>query len=59
MDKKKIYSKWFLVPSMTIFTVMFVIPLLLSLFFSLTVWNFDGFTFCGIDNLSCSFRSSP
>ena len=44
MDKKKIYSKWFLIPSMTVFTVMFVIPLILSLFFSLTVWNFDGFT---------------
>ena len=56
MDKKKIYSKWFLVPSMTIFTVMFVIPLLLSLFFSLTVWNFDGFTFCGIDNFVMFFQ---
>ena len=41
---------------MTVFTVMFVIPLILSLFFSLTVWNFDGFTFCGIDNFIMFFE---
>ncbi len=56
MDKKKIYSTWFLVPSMTVFTVIFVIPLLLSLFFSLTVWNFDGFEFCGFDNFIMFFE---
>lgn len=56
MDKKKIYSIWFLVPAMAVFTVMFVIPLVLSLFFSLTVWNFDGFEFCGIDNFIMFFE---
>ena len=34
MDKKKIYSTWFLVPAMAVFTVFFLIPLLLSLYFS-------------------------
>lgn len=56
MNKKKTYSMWFIVPSMTVFTVIFVIPLLLSLFFSLTVWDFDGFTFCGIDNFIMFFQ---
>ena len=45
MDKKKIYSTWFLVPAMAVFTVFFLIPLLLSLYFSLTIWNFDEVKF--------------
>ena len=50
MNKKKTYSTWFLVPAMLIFTVLFLVPMALSLFFSLTVWNFNGFEFCGFDN---------
>ncbi|PHV70254.1 ABC transporter [Sporanaerobium hydrogeniformans] len=50
MDKKKIYSNWFLVPAMTIFIVMFLVPMVISLFFSLTVWNFRDYTFVGLDN---------
>lgn len=50
MNKKKIYSTWFLVPAMIIFTIFFIVPMVLSLFFSMTVWNFNGFEFCGLDN---------
>lgn len=50
MNKKKIYSFWFLMPALIIFTIFFIVPMVLSLFFSLTVWNFNGFKFCGIDN---------
>lgn len=58
MDKKKVYSTWFLVPSLVVFIILFIIPMILSLFFSLTVWNFDGFTFCGLDNFKM-FLTEP
>lgn len=55
MDKKKIYSTWFLVPALLIFTVLFIIPMVVSLFFSLTVWNFKDFRFVGFDNFKMFF----
>ena len=55
MNKKKIYSLWFLVPALTIFLVFFIIPMVISLFFSLTVWDFEKFTFVGLDNLKMFF----
>ena len=59
MDKKKIYSTWFLVPAMAVFTVFFLIPLLLSLYFSLTIWNFDEVKFCGLQNFKMFFSERP
>ena len=50
MDKKSQYSIWFLFPAMSIFIIFFIIPMLMSLFFSMTVWNFDNYTFVGLDN---------
>lgn len=50
MKKRNIYSGWFMVPTMIIFTTLFLIPLASSLFFSLTVWNFKDFTFVGLEN---------
>lgn len=50
MDKKKIYSNWFLVPGLSIFVIMFIVPMIASVFFSLTVWNFKEYTFVGLDN---------
>lgn len=58
MNKKKIYSNWFLVPALVVFICFFMIPMVLSLFFSLTVWNFNGFRFCGIDNFIMFFQES-
>ena len=55
MNRKKIYSNWFMMPAMVIFTIFFLIPTVISLFFSLTVWNFDSFTFCGLDNYRTFF----
>ncbi|GKH33306.1 sugar ABC transporter permease [Muricomes sp. OA1] len=55
MNKKKIYSLWFLVPALTIFLVFFIIPMVISLFFSLTVWDFEKFTFVGLDNFKMFF----
>ena len=50
MDKKSQYSIWFLFPAMSIFIIFFIIPMLMSLYFSMTVWNFDNYTFVGLDN---------
>lgn len=58
MNKKKIYSVWFLMPALIVFVALFIIPMLLSVYFSMTVWNFDGFTFCGFDNF-VMFVSEP
>lgn len=55
MNKKKIYSTWFLVPAVVIFMVFFIIPMVTSLFFSLTVWDLKDFTFCGLDNFKTFF----
>lgn len=55
MNKKKIYSTWFLLPSLVIFLIFFIIPMVTSLFFSLTVWNFDDFTFVGLENFKMFF----
>lgn len=58
MDKKKIYSNWFIVPAMAIFTVFFLLPMVISFFFSMTVWDFNSFTFCGLDNFKTFFMDS-
>lgn len=58
MDKKRIYSTWFLMPALAVFTVFFIVPMLLSFYFSLTVWNFDSVEFCGLDNFKM-FLTEP
>jgi raffinose/stachyose/melibiose transport system permease protein len=58
MDKKKIYSLWFLLPAMLIFIIFFIIPTTASLYFSLTVWNFDTSKFCGLDNYKMFFHEN-
>lgn len=55
MNKKKIYSTWFLVPAIVIFMLFFIIPMVSSLFFSLTVWDLKDFTFVGLDNFKTFF----
>lgn len=55
MNKKKIYTLWFLLPSTLIFGIFFLIPLMTSLFYSLTVWDFKSYTFVGLDNFKMFF----
>lgn len=50
MNKKKMYSLWFVVPSFIIFSTFFLIPQLISVGYSFTVWNFDSVKFTGWDN---------
>ena len=56
MYKKKMYSYTFLIPAGIIFTIFFLIPILISFYYSLTVWNFDSATFCGLDNYIVLFE---
>ena len=41
-----IYPVWFVLPSLVIFAVFFLWPIVTSLYYSLTVWNFDTAKFC-------------
>ena len=50
MTKKKMYSYGFIIPAAVIFTVFFLIPTIISFYYSMTVWNFDSARFCGLDN---------
>lgn len=55
MNKKKIYTMWFMAPAILIFGIFFLIPLVTSLFYSLTVWDFKSYTFVGLDNFKMFF----
>lgn len=52
MKQKKRYSGWFLIPSMTIFFTLFLLPMAISFYFSLTVWSFTDVTFAGLTNFT-------
>ncbi len=53
---KKLYSPWFLVPVGAIFFVLFLLPTLMSFFFSMTTWTLTYWKFTGFDNLRMFFR---
>jgi raffinose/stachyose/melibiose transport system permease protein len=44
------YPYWFYLPAAVIYTGLFLVPTFASFFFSLTRWNFNSFTFIGLDN---------
>ena len=50
MKIKKRYSGWFLAPTMIVFITLVIIPLVISFYFSLTVWSFTDVTFVGLEN---------
>lgn len=55
-DKKKnMYPFWFVIPSLIIFCVFFLWPIVTSLYYSLTVWNFETARFTGLDNYKLFF----
>ena len=53
--EKSLYPLWFLAPSLIIFGIFFLWPIISSLYYSLTVWNFDTASFCGLDNYKLFF----
>lgn len=56
MNRNKMYSYGFLVPAGAVFAVFFIIPTIISFYYSMTVWNFDSAAFCGLDNYKMMFK---
>lgn len=50
MKTKKVYSTWFLVPAMVVFGVFFLIPVVISFYFSMYNWTFTEMSWCGLKN---------
>ena len=48
--RKNIYSIWFLAPAIVVFGALFILPTVISLFFSMTVWNLKTWRFVGLEN---------
>jgi raffinose/stachyose/melibiose transport system permease protein len=53
--KSKIYNPWFILPLSVIFAVLFIIPTVISFYFSLTVWSLAEFRFIGFYNYKTFF----
>jgi len=53
--RSKIYNKWFILPLLIIFTVFFIVPTIISFFFSFTVWSFSEIRFVGLYNFRTFF----
>lgn len=53
---QRMYSYWFYLPGVTIFIIFFLIPTLLSFYFSLTRWTLFNSTFIGLENYQMFFR---
>lgn len=58
MRKNKIYHVGFIIPLLVVFTVFFIVPMVVSLYFSLTVWSFDSAKFCGLKNYITFFTTN-
>jgi raffinose/stachyose/melibiose transport system permease protein len=52
------YPYWFLVPAVLIYGGLFLLPTLISLFFSMTRWTLTNWYFIGFDNFA-TFFSEP
>ena len=48
--RKNIYSIWFLAPAIVVFGALFILPTVISLFFSMTVWDLKTWRFVGLEN---------
>jgi raffinose/stachyose/melibiose transport system permease protein len=53
--KYRIYNRWFLTPLLVIYTVLFIVPTIISFYFSLTVWTLTDFRFVGLYNYKTFF----
>lgn len=58
MSKAQKYSVWYILPALTVFTVLFIVPMIISVFFSMTVWSFADFRFVGMQNYKMFFEDS-
>ncbi len=58
LNVAKSYPSWFYAPAAIIYAVLFLLPTLLSFFFSLTRWSLFDWQFIGFDNFA-QFFSEP
>ena len=49
------YSSWFYVPAGVIYTVIFIVPTVMSFYFALTRWSLFEAKFTGLDNFKQFF----
>jgi raffinose/stachyose/melibiose transport system permease protein len=54
--RKSTYPGWFILPAAIIYTVLFLLPTLSSLYFSLTRWTLFDSVFIGLENFAQFFR---
>lgn len=47
---KQMHPYSYLIPALLIYGVLFIVPTLMSFFFSMTVWTLKDFSFVGLDN---------
>lgn len=55
---KKTYSYYYLLPALVIYIVLFILPTVMSLFFSLTRWTLFDWKFIGFNNFVTFFQES-
>ena len=54
--RRGIYPYWFYLPAAIIFTIFFLIPTIVSLYFSFTRWDLFTSTWIGLDNYVLFFN---
>jgi raffinose/stachyose/melibiose transport system permease protein len=58
MEQKSPYPYWFVAPAAVIYTALFLVPTVASLWFSLTRWDLFSATYIGLENFR-QFFSEP
>jgi raffinose/stachyose/melibiose transport system permease protein len=53
---KRTYSYWFLLPAAIIYFVIFILPTIMSFFFSMTRWTLTDWEFIGFENFITFFQ---
>ncbi len=53
---KRTYSYWFLLPAAVIYFVIFILPTIMSFFFSMTRWTLMDWEFIGLENFITFFQ---
>jgi raffinose/stachyose/melibiose transport system permease protein len=56
MKRRSPYPGWFFLPAAIIYGILFLLPTVASLYFSLTRWNLFSSTFIGFDNFAQFLR---
>ncbi|GAA1162107.1 sugar ABC transporter permease [Streptomyces hebeiensis] len=52
----RLYPRWFYLPAAVLYVPLFLLPTLISFFYSLTRWTLDDFTFIGLENFRTLFE---